>query len=235
MTLQLFGTRGRDGTSVSLPVEYRSSVRWLPRIGDVFPDFAATTTHGTLRFRDWAAGKWVYFLSHPAAFDPVCTTEIAAIARNMHQFDARGVRLLSLSRDSVERQVRWIDELGELFDLEVGFPAVADTEGVLASACGMIHPHEDPARAIRKSFVIDPQRRVRMIFEYPGRVGRNIDEALRVIDALQAVDALDVATPGGWVPGEMLVVPSGMSDDEANERFGDRWSRLMGNLRVFQP
>lgn len=234
MSLQFFGTRGRDGTSISLQRERRESLRWVPRIGEEFPDFTAVSSRGTLKFREWAAGSWVYFFSHPGAFTPVCTTELAAVANRAEAFAGRDVRVLMLSRDQSGLQQEWIAEVEALFGVEVGFPAIADPEGVLARSCGMIHPGDDCQRTIRKSFVIDPRRRIRMIFEYPARVGRNLDETLRVIDALQEVDRLNIATPAGWTPGDTVVLPREMPEREADLRFGDRWERVTDYLRVFR-
>jgi thioredoxin-dependent peroxiredoxin len=213
MTIQFFGTLGRDGTSIRLPSSFRRSVRWLPQIGDTFPDFAASTTHGSLRFRDWAAGNWIYLFSYPAAFRSICTTEIADIATSTAEFDKRGVRVLALSCDKMEDLTHWLSEVAELLDEPIAFPVVADPEGVLAKAFGMIHPREHTRRTIRKSFVLDPQRRVRMVLEYPVRVERGVVETLRVIDALQAVDRLDLDAPGGWNPGDALPLPQELSAD----------------------
>lgn len=231
MSVQFFGTRSNGGVSVVLPKAYHARVRWLPRIGDIFPDFSATSTHGPLGFHDWAGGKWVYFFSHPAAFTPVCTTELAHLALNANEFDARGVKLLTVSRDTRAEQFDWAKDIRQIFGADIRFPMISDQSGIIASICGMLHPKEDGHLPVRKSFLIDPSLRVRMIFEYPMRVGRCTDEVLRVIDALQTVDAEDVATPAGWEKGDPCLVGPELGNAQTSRRYGTRWWKVRDYLK----
>lgn len=232
MTIQVFGHGSRfSGATINLPRAYRRPVRWVPRIGDAFPDFTAPSTHGTLRFHEWAAGRWVYLFSHPAAFTPVCTTELAAVAERAAEFRGRGVAVLNISRDGVQEQRDWCDDIGAIFGARPEFPLVSDPQGTITDACGMIHPSEDGIMAIRKAFVLDPAGRIRMIFEYPMAVGRSVNETLRVIDALKATEGDCLAAPADWRSGDPLLVRSAVSDFAAQRRFGAKLRRLRHYLR----
>ncbi|MCL4187662.1 MAG: redoxin domain-containing protein [Rhodobacteraceae bacterium] len=231
MGVQLFGT-GDRWTRIALPVGYRRTARWVPRIGDEFPDFAADSTQGRLRFRAWARGAWVVFFAHPAAFTPVCTTEIAQFAMDAAEFAARGARLLAISRDPVAEASEWARQIGEDFAAPVGFPIVADPGGAIVEACGMIHGADEAPLPVRKTFVIDPAGRIRIIMEYPHCVGRSVAETLRVLDALQASDRHGLVAPADWRPGDPLLVPAGESHDHAGDRLGRTVRRLRGYLGV---
>jgi thioredoxin-dependent peroxiredoxin len=236
VTSQFFG-RGsrRSGATIDLPRGYRSRVRWVPRIGDTMPDFTAESTAGPIRFHRWAKGEWVYLFSHPAAFTPVCTTELAELAARAEDFADRGVRPLNLSRDPVEAQRAWAEDIAALYGVVPDFPMVSDPNGTITEACGMIHPQENASLTIRKAMIIDPALNIRMIFEYPMSVGRSVDEILRVIDALQATDAEGLAAPGGWHPGEPLLVRTETCDLTARERFGARLRPMRPYLRFVEP
>ncbi|MGF6859487.1 alkyl hydroperoxide reductase subunit AhpC [Rhodobacteraceae bacterium MBR-64] len=236
MKLHLFGNHSPDGqTEIVVPTGYRSVQRWHPHLGDIFPDFTAQSSIGTIDFHQWAEGHWVYLFSHPAAFTPVCSTELADVASRKEELAARNVRAITLSRDRLEDQAIWTEDLAELFGHPIDFPLISDPEGVIAGVCGMVHPHEDALLTVRKAFIIDPALRIRMIIEYPMSIGRDIEEVLRVIDALQATDAENLAAPAGWMPGDPLLVRAATSDDEARTRFGDRLHRLRPYLRMVRP
>lgn len=220
------------GRSVRLPSGYRKTVNWVPRIGDVFPDFVANSTRGRFSFHDWAEGKWSFLFSHPGAFTPVCSTEIASFANAQEDFESRNVQVMGLSGNEVETQLAWHADIERIFNVKVEFPVVEDLGGELATTFGMIHAHETDAYPIRKSFVIDPALKVRLIFEYPVLMGRSSTETLRVIDALQVIDRHGVATPCDWVPGNKVILPFGMSDAEATSLYGSNWSKLSSYLKV---
>ena len=232
MSIQLFSGRGAKGEYVRLPLAYRRSVRWLPQIGDIFPDFTATTTCGPLRFHDWAEGNWVFFFSHPAAFTPVCTTELASFAMSGDEFRDRGVKVLGLSRDQQEDQIAWTAEIERLFDVQIGFPIVEDLSGSLSSSFGMIHGKVDKECTIRKSFVIDPALRIRMIFEYPANIGRNTAETLRVIDALQMADKYEVCLGSDWQLGDDCIVHPRIGNARARHLYGKGMRAYCNYLRV---
>ncbi len=221
-----------DASVVEVPRGYNASVRWLPRIGDIFPNFTAETTQGRISFHDWAEGQWVTLFSHPGAFTPICTTELASLAQAQQEFTDRGVRLLGLSRSTADDQLRWASDIEQMFDVKVRFPVIDDSLGALAATFGMIHPKEGADWTIRKTFIIDPSLKVRMIFEYPVYIGRSTEETLRVIDALQVQDAHTVGTPADWNPGNSCLLPFDMTDAAATQKYGSRWTKLSDYLRT---
>lgn len=205
MSMQFFAGRGNNGERIFLPQAYRRTVKWLPQIGDIFPNFEASTTEGPLNFFDWADGHWSFVFSHPAAFTPVCTTEMISLAEAKNEFGARNVKLLGVTGSSIEKQRQWHDQIARLYGAEIDFPVVDDRNQALAKIFGMIHAKESSSCSIRKSFILDPQMKIRMIFEYPINIGRNTDEVLRAVDALQAADTFEVATPADWQLGEAFI------------------------------
>ena len=232
MGIEFFSGNAKHNGAALLPRAYRKTVSWLPQIGDIFPDFVANTTQGPVHLHDWAEGSWVFFFSHPAAFTPVCSTEIASFANAKEEFAARNVKVLGLSREAISTQQEWFSEIESIFDVKVDFPMIEDLSGKLAKTFGMVHPKEGDGWAIRKSFIIDPSLKVRMIFEYPVHVGRSSMETIRVIDALKANDQHRVCTPGDWVPGDRFLLPSGISDAEASARYGNQWEKVSDYLKV---
>ncbi|MCO8146135.1 redoxin domain-containing protein [Rhodovulum tesquicola] len=221
---------------VRLPPGYRGGTGWMPRIGDIFPDFEAQTTQGLIRFHAWAEGRWTVLFSQPGAFTPVCTTELGSLAEAIPELDRRGAQAIGLTPDPVADLAAWCADVAALFGSAVGFPMISDPGGAIAGACGMTHLKESPDVPIRMTLILDPALHVRMIFEYPLRIGRGTEEILRVLDALQEGDRLDVATPADWQPGDLLLVPSAFSDEEADARFGaGGWRPLRRYLRVLAP
>jgi peroxiredoxin (alkyl hydroperoxide reductase subunit C) len=186
----------------------------LPRLGSPAPPFEAETTHGKLRLEDFR-GSWLILFSHPADFTPVCTTEFAAFAAIAPALKARGVELLGLSIDSVYAHIAWMRNIEEKFGVSIGFPVIADLDRKVATAYGMIMPDESTTEASRCVFVIDPQQIVRAMIYYPLTTGRNMDEILRLIDALQTTDRHKVATPANWRPGEKVILPAARTLDDA--------------------
>ncbi|EYD77734.1 Peroxidase [Rubellimicrobium mesophilum DSM 19309] len=183
------------------------------------PDFKAETTNGPLSFYEWAGESWTYLFSHPAAFTPVCTTEMVSLAANVLNFDQRNVKLLGLCGSSLEDQRRWHGDLSRSLGAEISFPMIADTQRILSQLFGMLHWEESCEFAIRKSLLIGPDRKIRMISETPLLVGRNTDEVLRSIDAVQTVDAYNVGVPADWKKGqECLLLPG-----ECGEPRFDHW------------
>lgn len=233
MKLHLFGNHAPESrTEIAIPAGYRHTARWHPHLGDIFPDFTADSTFGTIHFQSWAEGAWVYLFSHPAAFTPVCSTELADVASRSEDLAARGVRAITISRDRLDDQRNWAEDLEQVFGSPIDFPMISDPDGVIATACGMVHPHEDAVLPIRRAFIIDPALKIRLILDYPMNVGRDIEEVLRVIDALQASDAEDLAAPAAWMPGDPMLVRTDTSDNEAKVRYGARLHRLRPYLRM---
>lgn len=201
-------------------------------IGDIAPDFTVETQFGGLHFHDWAGDSWVFFFSHPADFTPVCTTEMGRTAQLAAEFEARGVKPLGLSTDSAEEHRKWIADVNATQNTDLQFPIVADTDRAIARAYDMIHGEQSETAAVRSVFIIDPDKRIRLIMTYPMSVGRNFDEILRVIDALQLGDRKRVVTPADWTPGKPVIIPPSIKDEEASTLFPQGWTEHRPYLRT---
>lgn len=189
------------------------------RLGDEAPNFTADTTDGEITFHDWKAGSWAVLFSHPADFTPVCTTELGRTAALKSEFSARNTKAIAVSVDPLEDHKGWAPDIGEVGGTDLNFPIIADPDRAVSQAYDMIHPGEGDTSTVRSVFVIDPNNKVRLTLTYPKSVGRNFDEIVRVIDALQATDANPIATPADWRPGDRVVVSPAMSTEDALARF----------------
>jgi len=200
------------------------------QLGDTAPDFVAQTTEGTIRFHEWIGDSWAVLFSHPKDFTPICTTELGAVAKLSPEFQRRNVKLIGLSVDSVEDHYRWRDDIEETQGARPNYPIIADTdlnvsklygmleadaEGDAASRCAMDN------RTVRSVFVIDPNKKVRLITMYPMQTGRNFTEMLRAVDSIQLTTSHPVATPAGWQPGEDVMINLMVSDEKAKVLYGD--------------
>ena len=190
----------------------------IPRLNEPAPTFEADTTHGRLKLEDFQ-GSWLILFSHPADFTPVCTTEFLAFARIAPQLRDRGVELLGLSIDSTYSHIAWVRNIQEKFDVRIPFPIIADLNKEVATLYGMVMPGESKTETSRCVFVIDPKGILRAMIYYPLTTGRNMDEILRLIDALQTTDKHGVATPANWKPGENVIVPPPKTTEDAEERM----------------
>lgn len=189
-------------------------------LGDVAPDFEQESSIGPIRFHQWAGDSWVILFSHPADFTPVCTTELGLTGKLQKAFDERNVKAIALSVDGVDSHRGWIKDIEETQKTVVGFPIIADKDRKVASLYGMIHPNQSDTVTVRTVFIIDPQKKVRLTLTYPLSIGRNFDEILRVVDALQTSDTHGVATPGNWQPGDDVVIPLSIQDEAViREKF----------------
>lgn len=182
------------------------------------PDFEASTTMGTLRLSEWAKDKWVILFSHPADFTPVCTTEFIEFATRFDEFEQKGVALLGCSVDSVYSHIAWARNIEEKFDVKIRFPIIADIDMKVSKLYGMIHESSSTTATVRCVFFIDPKRVLRAMIYYPLNVGRNFDEIMRVVDALQMADANKVACPANWTRGKDVIVPAPTTLEEAERR-----------------
>ncbi len=189
----------------------------LPRIGEPAPDFEAVTTHVRVKLEDFKGG-WLVLFSHPADFTPVCTTEFIAFAEIYPELQKRGAELLGLSIDSISSHIAWVRNIEEKTGVKIPFPIIADLNKEVSTAYGMIHPGESKTETVRCVFIIDPKQIIRAILYYPLTTGRNMQEILRIIDALQTTDEYKVATPANWKPGDMVVVPPPSTQEMAEER-----------------
>ena len=202
------------------------------RIGDTAPNFTADTTNGPIDFHDWIGASWAFFFSHPADFTPVCTTEMGRTAQLSGQFEARNVKPIGLSTDDVAEHMAWIKDVDATQDTTLTFPIVADKDLKVAELYGMIHPNASTTAAVRSVFIIDPAKKIRLTMTYPMNVGRNFEEILRVIDALQLADAKTVATPADWRPGGKVIIPTSVSNEDAKAKFPQGWEEIRPYLRV---
>jgi len=201
--------------------ERREAYQMTIRLGDEAPDFTADTTAGTLSFHAWKDGSWAVLFSHPADFTPVCTTELARTASLAAEFERRGVKAIALSVDSLDSHRGWVGDIAAFGGATVEFPIVADPAREIATAYDMIHPGEGETSTVRSVFIVDPANRVRLTLTYPKSVGRNFDELLRVLDALQLTDRAAVSTPADWQPGQRVIVSPALSTVDARARFDE--------------
>lgn len=190
----------------------------MPRIGDKAPDFEAITTHGVKKLADYQ-GKWLVLFSHPADFTPVCTTEFMGFAAISDELKKRNVELLGLSVDSNTSHIAWVRNIEEKMGVKIPFPVIADLNKEVAVLYGMIHPSQSATVTVRCVFVIDDKQMVRAIIYYPLTTGRNMDEIVRLIDALQTTDKFKVATPANWRPGDKVIVPPPSTQQMAEDRL----------------
>lgn len=192
------------------------------RLGESVPDFEAETTHGKIKFSEFNKGHWVILFSHPADFTPVCTTEFIGFAQKQQEFEKRNVKLLGLSIDSVYSHIEWIRQIEENFELKINFPVIADLRYKVSGLFNMVHPAISENHAIRTVYIIDPEGILRTYIAYPSSVGRNIDEIVRIVDALQLVDEKKVATPANWKPGENVIIPPPRTTEDMQQRLHEK-------------
>ncbi len=213
------------------------------RIGDEAPDFSATSTEGTLQFHDWIGDSWAILFSHPKDFTPVCTTELGYMAKLKPEFDKRNTKILGLSVDPVSNHQAWAADIEETQGHAVNYPMIGDEDLKVAKLYDMIHPNASggPRTAVdnatvRSVFIIGPDKKVKAMLVYPMSAGRNFDEVLRLLDSLQLNAKHTVATPVNWKPGEDVIIPTSVSDEEAQRKYPGGFKTLKPYLRtVAQP
>ena len=190
-------------------------------LGDVAPNFSADTTQGRINFHEWKGTSWAILFSHPRDFTPVCTTELGTVARLMPEFARRNTKVIGLSVDPVASHHAWEKDVGEVMGTPVNFPMIADPNRAVASLYDMIHPNASDTSTVRSVFIIAPDHTVKLSLTYPQTTGRNFDEILRVLDALQLSARFPVVTPADWQPGEAVIVALSVSTEDAKARFAD--------------
>ena len=211
------------------------------RINDIAPDFEANTTEGRIRFHEWLGDKWGVLFSHPKDFTPVCTTELGYMAGLKPEFDKRGVKIIGLSVDPVDKHDAWAKDIKETQGHAVNYPMIGDSDFKVSKLYGML-PAEvsgDAAartpndnQTVRNVFVIGPDKRVKLILIYPMSTGRNFDEVLRVIDALQLSARHKVSTPVNWKQGEDVIISGAVTDDEAKKLYPKGWKAPKPYIRI---
>ena len=210
-------------------------------LGDTAPDFEADTTEGRITFHDWIGDKWAVLFSHPKDFTPVCTTELGYMAKIKPEFDKRGVKIIGLSVDPVDRHAGWAADIKETQGYAPNYPMIGDTDYNVSKLYEMLPASTsgDPLtrtpadnQTVRNVFVVGPDKKVKLILVYPMTTGRNFDEVLRVIDSLQMTAKHKVATPVNWKQGEDVIIAGSVSDDEAKTIYPQGWKAPKPYIRI---
>ncbi|MEX5687524.1 MULTISPECIES: peroxiredoxin [Pseudomonas] len=213
------------------------------RIGDEAPDFTVESTEGTLNFHEWIGDKWAILFSHPKDFTPVCTTELGYMAGLKPEFDKRNTKIVGLSVDPVSNHQSWAKDIEETQGHAVNYPMIGDENLVVAKLYDMIHPNASGGArtavdnaTVRSVFIIGPDKKVKAMLIYPMSAGRNFDEVLRLLDSLQLNAKHTVATPVNWRPGEDVIIPTSVSDEDARKKYPEGFKTVKPYLRtVAQP
>ena len=189
------------------------------QLGDTAPDFTAETTQGKINFYDFLGDHWGVIFSHPADYTPVCTTELGRTAQLKNEFDKRGVKVMAVSVDPLDKHHGWTKDINETQNCNVDFPIVADEDKTVANLYGMIHPNASTTATVRSLFVIGPDKKIKLIILYPASTGRNFNEVLRVIDSLQLTANHSVSTPADWNSGEDVIISPAINTEDAKKKF----------------
>lgn len=202
------------------------------RLGDTAPNFKAKSSLGEIDFYEFLGDSWAVLFSHPADYTPVCTTELGKTASLKHEFEKRNVKVIALSVDNEESHKGWIKDINETQDVEVTFPILADENREVSELYGMIHPNASETFTVRSLFVIDPDKKIKLMITYPASTGRNFQEILRVIDSLQLTANYSVATPADWREGEDVVVIPAIKTEDIPARFPKGFTEVKPYLRM---
>jgi len=202
------------------------------QLGETAPDFTAETTDGRLNFYDYLGDHWGVLFSHPADFTPVCTTELGAFANRKDEFTSRNTQIIGVSVDSVESHKKWSVDIAETQGQGLNYPLVGDEDRTVANLYGMIHPKALETATVRTVFIIGQDKKVKLTLTYPASVGRNIDEILRVLDALQLTTGSSVSTPVDWKQGGEVIISPAISDEDATTMFPKGFRTLKPYLRL---
>ena len=213
------------------------------QLGETAPDFEAQTTEGPIRFHEWIGDGWAVLFSHPKDFTPVCTTELGYMAGLKPEFDKRNTKIIGLSVDPVSDHTSWSKDIKETQGHAINYPLIGDADLTVAKLYDMIHPNAIPGKrtavdnaTVRSVFVIGPDKKVKATIAYPMSTGRNFDEVLRLLDSCQLTTKHTVATPVNWKPGQDVIIPTSVSDDDAKKKYPQGFKTLKPYLRtVAQP
>src|SRR5213596_3838984 len=208
-------------------------------INDIAPDFEAQTTEGKIKFHDWIGDKWAVLFSHPKDFTPVCTTELGYMAGLKPQFDKRNTKIIGLSVDPVSDHKSWVKDIQETQGHAVNYPLIGDADLTVAKLHDMIHPNATGGKrtavdnaTVRSVFIVGPDKKVKAMIVYPMSTGRNFDEVLRLLDSCQLTAKHAVATPVNWKPGQDVIIPPAVTDDQAKQKYPAGWKTLKPYLRI---
>ena len=202
------------------------------QLGDTAPDFTAETTEGKVSLHEYLGDGWGILFSHPADFTPVCTTELGDFARRKDEFAKRDTKLIGVSVDSVESHRGWSNDIAETQGQGLNYPLIGDEDRTVANLYGMIHPNAIETATVRTVFIIGPDKKVKLTLTYPAAIGRNVDEIVRALDALQLSSQYGVSTPVNWKDGDDVIIPPSISDDDARVRFPKGFTTLKPYLRL---
>jgi len=211
------------------------------RINDVAPDFTAETTQGPIKFHEWIGDGWAILFSHPKDFTPVCTTELGYMAGLEPDFKKRNTKIIGLSVDPVDSHGKWAVDIEETQGHKVNYPMIGDPQlkiaklyDMLPADAGETSEGRTPANnaTVRTVYIVGPDKKIKLMLSYPMSTGRNFDEILRALDSIQLTSKMGVSTPVNWKPGEDVVVPASMPDDEAKKKFPGGWKTLKPYLRL---
>ena len=211
------------------------------QLGEIAPDFEANTTQGRIHFHEWLGNSWAVLFSHPKDFTPVCTTELGYMAKIKPEFDKRGVKIIGLSVDPVDRHAKWAEDIKETQGFAPNFPMIGDPDLKISKLYGMLPASASgssegrtPAdnQTVRNVFVIGPDKKIKLILIYPMTTGRNFDEVLRVIDSMQLTAKHRVATPANWKEGDEVIIAGSVSDEEAKKIYPDGWKSPRPYIRI---
>ena len=201
-------------------------------IGDTAPNFKANTTKGKIDFHEFIGDNWCILFSHPAFFTPVCTTELGRAANLELEFKKRNVKIITISVDQTEDQIKWIEDINETQNSNLEFPLISDSNRKISNLYGMIHPNASDTMTVRNVFIIDPSKKIRLTLAYPASTGRNFVELLRVIDSLQLTSNHKVATPVDWKDGEDTIILPAIKDEEISNLFPKGHTAIKPYLRT---
>jgi alkyl hydroperoxide reductase subunit AhpC len=211
------------------------------KINDTAPDFVAETTEGRIKFHDWIGDSWAVLFSHPKDFTPVCTTELGYMAKIKPDFDRRGVKIIGLSVDPIDRHAGWAADIEETQGYAPNYPIIGDTDYNVSKLYDMLPASVsgDPTQrtpadnqTVRNVFVVGPDKKIKLVLVYPMTTGRNFDEVLRVIDSLQLTAKHKVSTPVNWQLGEDVIISGSVSDEEARQQYPSGWKAPKPYIRI---
>ncbi|MGZ3420650.1 MAG: peroxiredoxin [Polyangiales bacterium] len=202
-------------------------------LGSIAPDFTQDSTEGPISFHEYLGKSWGILFSHPKDFTPVCTTELGYVAKIKGDFEKRNVKVIALSVDPVDSHNKWLNDITETQGQKVNYPILADADRKVSKLYDMIHPEANDTLTVRSVFIIDPNKKIRLILTYPASTGRNFDEILRTIDSLQLTDNYSVATPANWKDGQDVVIVPSLQDPEVlKQKFPKGYNALKPYLRM---
>ena len=214
-------------------------------IGSIAPDFEAETTTGPIRFHEWIGDNWAILFSHPKAFTPVCTTELGYMAGLGEEFAKRKTKIIGLSVDPNEENTNWLPDIEEVSGNKVDYPVISDSDLNVAKLYNMLEANAGDSASgrtaannatVRTVYIIGPDKKIRAMLLYPMSSGRNFDEVLRLLDSVQLTESKGVATPVNWRPGDSVIIPPSVSDEEAKVKYPGGWETVKSYLRrIPQP